>query len=122
MNSWRIAASIKLFSVKKAHVLLDLSSLHLKSTVLGVLMFSIYIDKRVASPMAWPTRMKIAVGTARGLVYMHEVSEERIVHRDIKASNILLDKDFNPKIADFGLAKIFEDDETHIITRVAGTL
>lgn len=70
----------------------------------------------------WPTRKKICIGIARGLAYLHEESRLRIVHRDIKTSNVLLDKDFNAKISDFGLAKLNEDDKTHISTRVAGTM
>ncbi|XP_076942216.1 putative serine/threonine-protein kinase [Bidens hawaiensis] len=69
----------------------------------------------------WKQRSKIMIGTARGLAYLHEELEPRIVHRDIKASNILLDKDFNPKIGDFGLAKLFPDTITHISTKLAGT-
>lgn len=70
----------------------------------------------------WPTRQKICIGIARGLVYLHEESILKIVHRDIKANNILLDKDLNPKISDFGLAKLDEKEKTHITTRVAGTM
>lgn len=70
----------------------------------------------------WSTRKKICLGIARGLAYLHEESSLKIVHRDIKTSNILLDKDFNPKISDFGLAKLHEDDVTHISTRIAGTV
>ncbi|KAH9287896.1 hypothetical protein KI387_032013, partial [Taxus chinensis] len=70
----------------------------------------------------WPTRYNICIGTARGLAYLHEESSVRIVHRDIKASNILLDNSLNPKIADFGLAKLFDETKTHISTRVAGTV
>ncbi|KAM0825263.1 hypothetical protein ACQ4PT_069676 [Festuca glaucescens] len=70
----------------------------------------------------WPTRHKICLGIARGLVYLHEESAIRIVHRDIKASNILLDKDLDAKISDFGLAKLNEDGHTHISTKVAGTI
>ncbi|KAJ4980472.1 hypothetical protein NE237_031309 [Protea cynaroides] len=70
----------------------------------------------------WPTRRKICIGIARGLAYLHEESRLKIVHRDIKASNVLLDKDLNAKISDFGLAKLSEDDNTHISTRVAGTI
>eukprot|EP01018_Ginkgo_biloba_P030398 Gb_19701 [translate_table: standard] len=70
----------------------------------------------------WPTRYNICIGTARGLAYLHEESRIRIVHRDIKASNILLDEDLNPKIADFGLAKLYDEKKTHISTRVAGTV
>ena len=61
------------------------------------------------------------MGIAAGLAYLHEELVPHIVHRDIKASNILLDQDFNPKIGDFGLAKLFPDDITHISTRIAGT-
>ncbi|KAK7272598.1 hypothetical protein RJT34_29303 [Clitoria ternatea] len=69
----------------------------------------------------WTTRYKICVGIARGLAYLHEESRLKIVHRDIKATNVLLDKDLNPKISDFGLAKLDEEDNTHISTRIAGT-
>ncbi|KAL3733931.1 hypothetical protein ACJRO7_023307 [Eucalyptus globulus] len=69
----------------------------------------------------WGTRHKICVGIARGLAYLHEESRLKIVHRDIKATNILLDKDLNPKISDFGLAKLDEEDNTHISTKIAGT-
>ncbi|XP_057726273.1 probable leucine-rich repeat receptor-like serine/threonine-protein kinase At3g14840 [Arachis stenosperma] len=69
----------------------------------------------------WQTRHKICVGIARGLAYLHEESRVKVVHRDIKATNILLDKDLHPKISDFGLAKLDEGDNTHISTRIAGT-
>ncbi|KAL3715814.1 hypothetical protein ACJRO7_007549 [Eucalyptus globulus] len=69
----------------------------------------------------WWTRHKICVGIARGLAYLHEESRLKIVHRDIKATNVLLDKDLNPKISDFGLAKLDEEDKTHISTKIAGT-
>ncbi|XP_011069336.2 probable LRR receptor-like serine/threonine-protein kinase At1g56140 isoform X2 [Sesamum indicum] len=68
------------------------------------------------------TRYNICLGVARGLTYLHEESRLRIVHRDVKASNILLDSDLTPKISDFGLAKLYDDDKTHISTRVAGTI
>lgn len=70
----------------------------------------------------WPKRATICMGTASGLAFLHEEAEPHIVHRDIKASNVLLDKDFNPKIGDFGLAKLFPDNVTHVSTRVAGTV
>eukprot|EP00253_Pinus_taeda_P021141 PITA_21141 len=70
----------------------------------------------------WPTRYNICFGTARGLTYLHEEASTRIIHRDIKASNILMDDSLNPMIADFGLARLFDDKKTHIITRVAGTI
>lgn len=69
----------------------------------------------------WATRYKICVGIARGLVFLHEESRLKVVHRDIKATNVLLDKDLNPKISDFGLAKLDDEDNTHISTRIAGT-
>ncbi|XP_044498140.1 probable leucine-rich repeat receptor-like serine/threonine-protein kinase At3g14840 [Mangifera indica] len=72
--------------------------------------------------MDWPTRHKICVGIARGLAHLHGESRLKIVHRDIKATNVLLDKDLNPKISDFGLAKLDEEENTHISTRIAGTL
>eukprot|EP00258_Populus_trichocarpa_P021323 XP_024437342.1 probable LRR receptor-like serine/threonine-protein kinase At1g29720 isoform X1 [Populus trichocarpa] len=70
----------------------------------------------------WPTRYKICVGIARGLAFLHEESAIRIVHRDIKGTNVLLDKDLSAKISDFGLAKLNEEENTHISTRVAGTI
>ncbi|CAN1351715.1 Probable LRR receptor-like serine/threonine-protein kinase At1g07650, partial [Linum perenne] len=70
----------------------------------------------------WPSRQKICLGVARGLTFLHEESRIRVVHRDIKTSNVLLDKDLNAKISDFGLAKLHEDEDTHISTRVAGTI
>uniref|UniRef100_A0A1D1XMM9 Putative LRR receptor-like serine/threonine-protein kinase At1g56140 n=1 Tax=Anthurium amnicola TaxID=1678845 RepID=A0A1D1XMM9_9ARAE len=73
------------------------------------------------SKLDWSRRSAICVGTARGLMFLHEELEPPIVHRDIKASNILLDKDFIPRIGDFGLAKLFPDNVTHISTCVAGT-
>ncbi|PSS10252.1 LRR receptor-like serine/threonine-protein kinase [Actinidia chinensis var. chinensis] len=69
----------------------------------------------------WKRRSAICMGTARGLAYLHEELTPHIVHRDIKASNVLLDKDFTPKIGDFGLAKLFPDNITHISTKIAGT-
>lgn len=70
----------------------------------------------------WSTRYDICTGIARGLAYLHEESRLRIVHRDVKASNILLDYELVPKISDFGLAKLYDDKKTHISTRVAGTM
>lgn len=72
--------------------------------------------------LPWETRFEICLGVARGLSYLHEESSVRIVHRDVKASNILLDDNLNPKISDFGLAKLYDDKKTHISTRVAGTI
>ncbi|XP_050216756.1 receptor-like serine/threonine-protein kinase ALE2 isoform X2 [Mercurialis annua] len=73
-------------------------------------------------PLDWDTRIKIALGAARGLAYLHEDSSPRVIHRDFKASNILLENDFTPKVSDFGLARTAMDEEhRHISTRVMGT-
>ncbi|KAL0909426.1 hypothetical protein M5K25_020296 [Dendrobium thyrsiflorum] len=70
----------------------------------------------------WKTRFEICLGVARGLAYLHEESSVRIIHRDVKSSNILLDGNLTPKISDFGLAKLYDDKWSHISTRVAGTI
>ena len=71
----------------------------------------------------WPIRFEIIVGIARGMLYLHQDSRLRVIHRDLKTSNILLDEEMNPKISDFGLAKIFGGKETEACTgRVMGTL
>uniref|UniRef100_A0A804PVF1 Protein kinase domain-containing protein n=1 Tax=Zea mays TaxID=4577 RepID=A0A804PVF1_MAIZE len=70
----------------------------------------------------WRTRVNICIGVAQGLAFLHGSVSPHIVHRDIKASNILLDKDMTPKISDFGLAKLLPPDVSHVSTRVAGTL
>ncbi|KAK8465984.1 hypothetical protein PHAVU_009G227001 [Phaseolus vulgaris] len=77
--------------------------------------------RRFTASLAWSTRMKIAVGAAKGLAFLHE-AEKPVIYRDFKASNILLDSDYNAKLSDFGLAKDGpEGDDTHVSTRVMGT-
>lgn len=71
--------------------------------------------------MDFPTRMKIALGSAKGLAYLHEDCHPRIIHRDIKTANILIDLSFEAKVADFGLAKLSSENYTHVSTRVMGT-
>ncbi|XP_058005644.1 receptor like protein kinase S.2-like [Hevea brasiliensis] len=77
-------------------------------------------DNRVV--INWPTRMKIAIGSAKGLAYLHEICNPKIIHRNITAGNILLDQNFEPKISDIGLAKEFSNSVSHISTIRRGTI
>jgi len=80
------------------------------------------LDPDKSKNLDWGARFRILNGIARGL-QLHEHSQTTIVHRDLKASNVLLDADMKPKISDFGLAKIFDDDQTrHATSRIIGTL
>ncbi|CAH8266506.1 unnamed protein product [Arabidopsis lyrata] len=72
--------------------------------------------------LKWRTRLRIAQGAAKGLLYLHEGCDPHILHRDIKSSNILLDENFNSHLADFGLARLMSPYETHVSTDLVGTL
>lgn len=70
----------------------------------------------------WGKRLHIALGAARGLVYLHEQCNPKIIHRDVKAANILLDESFEAVVGDFGLAKLLDTRESHVTTAVRGTI
>lgn len=70
----------------------------------------------------WSRRKTIAQGTARGLVYLHEQCDPKIIHRDVKAANILLDEEFEAVVGDFGLAKLLDHRDSHVTTAVRGTI
>ncbi|XP_047980010.1 probable serine/threonine-protein kinase At1g01540 [Salvia hispanica] len=78
-------------------------------------------DVGEVSPLTWEIRVNIIIGTAKGLAYLHDGLEPKVVHRDIKSSNILLDHQWHPKLSDFGLAKLMNSDISHVTTRVMGT-
>ena len=86
------------------------------------LLFAHSVGSENELKLDWPSRLRICIGIAKGLAFLHEESRLKVVHRDIKATNVLLDGNLNPKISDFGLARLDEEDKTHIITRVAGTM
>jgi len=73
-------------------------------------------------PLDWSTRRRIALGSARGLSYLHDHCDPKIIHRDVKAANILLDEEFEPVVGDFGLAKLMDYKDTHVTTAVRGTI
>lgn len=73
-------------------------------------------------PLDWDTRRRIALGSARGLSYLHDHCDPKIIHRDVKAANILLDEDFEAVVGDFGLAKLMDYKDTHVTTAVRGTI
>lgn len=86
------------------------------------LVFNSLLDATRSVQLDWKRRQSIINGIARGILYLHEDSRLKIIHRDLKASNILLDDDMNPKISDFGLARIFGGNQNQANTNIiAGT-
>ena len=99
-------------SYKNFHIYLFIKIIHLHE----------FVDPINRAQLNWEKRYKIIGGIARGLLYLHEDSQLRIIHRDLKASNILLDANMNPKISDFGMAKLFQLDQSQGNTiRIVGT-
>jgi serine/threonine protein kinase len=79
-------------------------------------------DMAKSAKLDWKQRLNIINGIAKGILYLHEDSRLRVIHRDLKASNILLDHEMNPKVSDFGLARAFGGDQDEANTiRVVGT-
>ncbi|CAH1445130.1 unnamed protein product [Lactuca virosa] len=92
-----------------------------------LLVYPFMVNGSVASclrdrPLDWPTRKRIALGSARGLAYLHEHCDPKIIHHDVKAANILLDEEFEAVVGDFGLAKLMDYNDTHVTTGVRGTI
>ncbi|XP_019438112.1 PREDICTED: probable serine/threonine-protein kinase PBL7 isoform X1 [Lupinus angustifolius] len=89
---------------------------------MGSLEDHLFDNNQGKEPLSWNVRMKIAVGAARGLEYLHCKADPPVIYRDLKSANILLDNEFSPKLSDFGLAKLGPvGDKTHVSTRVMGT-
>ena len=82
-----------------------------------------YVERPPSEPpLDWSTRKRIALGSARGLSYLHDHCDPKIIHRDVKAANILLDEEFEAVVGDFGLAKLMDYKDTHVTTAVRGTI
>ena len=100
-----------------AHLML--ASSFLSSILLSIC--GIETDPVAHGVIDWTTRIHIIEGIAQGLLYLHQYSRLQIIHRDVKASNILLDKDMNSKISDFGMARIFCGNGSQATNRIVGT-
>ena len=83
----------------------------------------VIVSGRCGIYLDWKRRLRVALGSARGLAYLHELANPPIIHRDVKSSNILLDESLTAKVADFGLSKLASDNgKGHVSTQVKGTL
>ena len=124
MSTWKTTVSPVHFLVIKCSTNTSAALYYNFWRRLNIILFPLMLIGPVENRihLDWPTRQKICLGIAKGLAYLHEESRLKIVHRDIKATNVLLDKDLNAKISDFGLAKLDEEENTHISTRIAGTV
>ena len=90
--------------------------------ILSILKLNFIVDHTRSSLLNWGKRFEIIIGITRGILYLHQDSRLRIIHRDLKTSNVLLDGEMNPKISDFGIARIFKGDQIQDkTTRVIGT-
>lgn len=100
-----------------------LNTLNFKSRLNACILIGIGFPNLAAKPILdWGTRKRIALGAARGLLYLHEQCDPKIIHRDVKAANILLDEYCEAVVGDFGLAKLLDHQDSHVTTAVRGTV
>lgn len=122
MSTWKIEALMPFYLVSLISTFTYSCFIFKCLALINVQTNGCYLDKAKRFSLDWQTRFNIISGIARGLLYLHQDSRFRIIHRDLKASNILLDGEMNPKISDFGMARIFGTDQTEANTvRVVGT-